>query len=337
MRAIELIKNGEAGKAFRLSKRENLQLSDGQVLIHVEGFGLNYADVLARKGLYPDCPPLPTVMGYEVVGRVKAYRGEKDFKEGDRVIALTRFGGYAEEVVTDERAVAKIGEAASIGEACALVTQYCTAYYSMNVVTNTFPGERILVHSAAGGVGTAFCQLAKINQLEVIGTVGSDEKLDYLKEQGVSLGINSRKEDFHQVIKERVGRVDLVFDPVGGKVFKKSLDLLNYGGRAVTFGAAGRSKGNLISNLNLLFGYGFYTPIKFLMKSQSILGVNMLRIGDYKPDVLSHCLHQVVQLFEEGKLNPQVDQLFSCQEVDKAHERLESRQSKGKIAVSWSD
>ncbi|HAS34930.1 MAG TPA: alcohol dehydrogenase [Flavobacteriales bacterium] len=337
MHSISLIRNGSADSAFELREIAVPQIQDGEVLVKVEGFGLNYADVLARKGLYPDCPPLPAVLGYEAVGHIVQYNGSLDLKEGDRVLAFTRFGAYSEYAITDERAVIKIDDDLGIGEACALVTQYCTAYFSMNVATNAFPGEKVLVHSAAGGVGTAFCQLAKIKGLEVYGTVGSDEKLSYLKEQGVHQGINYRKNNFYEVLKSQNLRMDLVFDPVGGKVFKQSLKLLNYGGRIVTFGAASRSKGNLFTGLELLFGFGFYSPLKFLMKSQSMLGVNMLRIGDHKPELLANCLSEVVKLTREGKLNPQVDQLFSYKNIAQAHAHLESRNSKGKIAVSWND
>ncbi len=337
MRQLKLIQNGEASKAFDVQESDIPKISAGEVLIKVEGFGLNYADVLARKGLYPDCPPLPTILGYEAVGRIEQYKGKLDLKEGDRVLAFTRFGAYSEYVCTDERAVIKIDADLGVGEACALVTQYCTAYYSMNVVTNSFPGEKALIHSAAGGVGTAFSQLAQLNQLETYGTVGSNEKLEYLKKQGVHQGINYRKNDFYEVLRSQNLRMDLVFDPVGGKVFKQSMKLLNYGGRIVTFGAASRSKGNLFTGLELLFGYGFYSPVKFLMKSQSMLGVNMLRIGDHKPELLANCLSEVVKLTREGKLNPQVDKLFSYKDISEAHAHLESRNSKGKIAVSWND
>ncbi len=337
MLIYSLIKNGPADESFRLDEVPDLKVGENRILIDVEGFGLNYADVLARKGLYPDCPPLPAVIGYEAVGRVRENNSERtDLQVGDRVLVFCRFGGYATQVETDPRAVVKIPEETGLAEGCALAVQYGTAYFSAHVASKLHPGDKVLVHAAAGGVGTALIQLAKHAGCYVIGTAGSDEKIQYLKDQGVDLAINYRRENFDERIRaEGHKRVDVVFDSVGGKTFKKSLKLLNFGGRIITFGAASRSSGGLLSVLKLVFGYGFYTPIKMLMKSQSIIGVNMLRIGDHKPEWIEQSFKNVVDLLEKGALKPQVEKVFDSDQLAEAHKLLESRKSKGKIAVRW--
>ncbi len=337
MKAIQLVKHGSAEDAFKMAEVETPKVESGDVLIKVEAFGLNYADVLARKGLYPDCPELPAIIGYEAVGRIEEIGDEvAGFDIGDRVVGFTRFGAYAEYACTDARAVHKISDDLDAGIAAALGTQYCTALFcakSANLMAN----ERVLIHSAAGGVGTALCQYAEHLNCEIYGTAGSDEKLNYIKELGVDHPINYRKQEFDEEIRNLRdnNRVDVIFDAVGGKTFSKGMKLLNYGGRAVLFGAASRSKGGFLATLKLVLGFGFFTPIKLMMKSQSIIGVNMLRIGDHKPESVSSILKEVHELFEKAVFKPQIGGDFSAEEISSAHSLLESRKSKGKIVIRW--
>lgn len=337
MKAIHLIKNGKAEQAFAMLDVEKPSCSSGQVLIKVEAFGLNYADVLARKGLYPDCPSLPAVIGYEVVGVIEALGDESTgFSVGDRVLAFTRFGAYAEYAVTDIRAVVKIAEDLDAGIAVSLATQYATALFCAESA-GLNSGDKVLIHAAAGGVGTALCQYAVHLGCEVFATAGSSEKLSYLKEMGVDHPINYRDRDFEEEVRKHRenNRVDVIFDPIGGKSFKKGMNVLNYGGRVVLFGAASRSKGGLFSGLSLLFGFGFFSPIKMLMKSQAIIGVNMLRIADHRPDLLSNTMKKVMDLFEKGVFKPHVGGEFKAENIAGAHSLLESRKSKGKLVVRW--
>jgi len=337
MKAIQLIKHGDATDAFKMAEVDAPQIEVDEVLIKVEAFGLNYADVLARKGLYPDCPDLPAIIGYEVVGRVEDFGNEVDqFKKGDRVVAFTRFGAYAEFAKTDARAVQAISEELSVGEAVALATQYSTALFCAKSA-NLREREKVLIHSAAGGVGTALCQYANHLGCEIFGTAGSDEKLAYLREQGVDYPINYRQKDFEAEIREtrENSRVDVIFDAVGGKTFSKGMKVLNYGGRAVLFGASSRSKGGFFSTLSLVLGFGFLTPIKLMMKSQSIIGVNMLRIGDHKPELVQDIMREVWDLYEKGVFRPIVGGDYKVEEIITAHSFLESRKSKGKIVVRW--
>lgn len=340
MRAITLVKNGSAQEAFEIRKVPSPVPTDTEVLIKVDHFGLNYADVMARKGLYNDAPPLPSVLGYEVVGTViQLGNSVTTLSIGDRVVALTRFGGYAEEAVADERAAAKLPDSISSAEGTALATQYITAYYMAILQANIQPEEEVLVHAAAGGVGTALTQLAKWRGCKVWGTAGSEEKLKYAQENGVDYPINYREKNFAEEIQRVKGKdkIDVIFDPVGGKSFKEGRKVLSWGGRMVLFGVSNWSdkKGTILDKLRLVWDFGFVHPLGLLMKSQSVIGVNMLKVGDVRPQTIKTCITEVVKLTESGVLKPHVSKVYSVKEMVEAHEFLGSRKSKGKVAVKW--
>lgn len=338
MKAAVLVKNAEADNSFEIREVEKPKVQAGEVLIKVETFGLNFADIMARQGNYQDCPPLPAVIGYDVVGEVAEIGAEVDnVVIGDRVTAMTRFGGYAEYAITDHRACAKIDKDYPAEKATAITTQYCTAYYCFEEMMNLYEGDKVLIHAAAGGVGTALVQLAVNKGCEIFGTAGSPEKLKYLKELGVQHPINYRSEDFEEKIRKIVGEqgLDAVFDPVGGKSVKKGLNLLGSGGRIVLFGASDMTGANIFGKISTGLGFGFYHPVEFMLASKAMIGVNMLRIGDDRPMVLKRCLENVVKLIDKGVLDPTVAQVFPIQKLGDAHAFLESRQSIGKVSVSW--
>lgn len=340
MRVFALIKNGKPETAFQLQEKPTPAPGKGEVLVESEGFGLNFADVMARLGIYPDCPPLPTVIGYENVGRIKEIgEGVTGLKKGDRVLAFTRFGGYADHIISPAIGVAKISEDLSLGEATALATQYVTAYFAAEETVTLHPGDHVLIHAAAGGVGTALIQLLKRKGCVIFGTAGSAEKMEYLKKQGVDYPINYRETDYQKEI-EQLGfgkKLDATFNPIGGNYVKKDFKLLNAGGRMVLYGASKMTdaKGNIFKMLGLLFGFGWWSPIGFVSRSQSLIGINMLRIADHKPEAFQQTLKAVISLAEEGVLKPVVGKEFPADQLAAAHEFLGSRKSTGKVAVKW--
>ncbi|MFN8311076.1 MAG: zinc-binding dehydrogenase [Chitinophagales bacterium] len=338
MKAAVLVKTGAPETAFSIQERPMPNPSEGEILVKVEGFGLNFADVMARLGQYQDAPPMPSVIGYDIVGTVEAIGGTSTrFKKGDRVTALTRFGGYAEYAVADERAAAIIAADMPVGEATALTTQYCTAYYLAAVITNLFPGDKVLIHSAAGGVGTALLQYAKHIGCEIFATAGSDSKVEILKKAGAHHAINYSTHDFADEVKRITGGkgVDVIFDAVGGSYVKKGFGILGSGGRILCFGAADLSDRNIISRIGAALAFGIYHPVQFMLGSKSMMGINMLRIAENKPEALQYCLKKVVQLYSEGVFKPHVGGVFPVTELSKAHALLEGRGSTGKITVTW--
>jgi NADPH:quinone reductase-like Zn-dependent oxidoreductase len=338
MRAIFLIKNGSAENAFEIREISVPSPAFGQVLIKVEAFGLNFADVMARNGMYKDAPPKPCVLGYDVAGTVEAIgEGVAHLKTGDRVTAMTRFGGYAEYALTDARATAIIPESLDYATATALTTQYCTAYFAAAEMVNLHPGDKVLIHSGAGGVGTALIQFAKYKQCEIFSTAGSAEKINHLKELGVQHAINYNLQDFEKevnAITQGKG-LDVIFDAVGGKSVKKGFRALSAGGRIVCYGASDMTNKNLWGKLQSAIGFGIYHPVMLMMPSKTIIGVNMLSVADQHPEVLQRCLTEVVRLTATGVFAPAVGKVFQAAAIGAAHEYLEKRKSMGKVAIKW--
>src|SRR5215470_12691928 len=340
MQAMFLIRTGDAAQAFERREVPTPEPGPGQVRIAVEGFGLNYADVSARHGLYRDAPPMPSVLGYEVVGRIDALgAGIDGFTVGQRVTALTRFGGYATHALTDARAAVPIPDDLDVGVAAALPTQGCTAYYMAEEMVRLQPGDHVLVHAAAGGVGTLLVQLCKRRGCVVYGTAGAEDKLGLLRELGVDHPINYRTADFAAEVRRLRGAdgLDVIFDSIGGATTRAGMRLLGAGGRMVCFGAADHTPGALqpLRSLRFLVSFGLPHPVLLMMRSRAFIGVNMLRIADARPLVLQRCLRAVVELALSGELRAIVGGRFPAEQLAAAHALLESRRSTGKIVVTW--
>lgn len=293
---------------------------------------------MARQGLYRECPPLPCIIGYDVEGVIDDVASDiTQYKKGDHVFALTRFGGYAEYVCTAAVAVNHLPVESPIGAGTALATQTVTAYHGAIHCQHLMPGEKVLIHAAAGGVGTSLIQLAKWKQCVVIGVAGGKEKMEYLKSLGVDHIIDHREIDFVDYVNQYLGgKVDVIFDAVGGSSFKKGKSILAKGGRLVTFGAAALSgKKGFINLVKLGIGFGFFSPISYLGKSQSLIGINMLKIADNRPDIISHEFEQVARLYRDEIIQPHVGKVFEENQLADAHAWMEDRKSIGKIVVKW--
>lgn len=336
MKAIVLHQYGNADQAFSTKEVTEPILNDNQVKIKVEAFGLNYADVMARRNLYKDAPPLPAVLGYEAVGVVvEQGKNVTENLTGKRVVAFTRFGSYGEFVLTEANAISVINSDDDPGKMLALTTQYCTAYFASHIATTIQPGDLILQHAAAGGVGLAMLELAQLRGAKLIGLTSKDNKVEFLKSRGCFDAINYTKTDYADYIQKKYSRIDSSFNSVAGKTFRKDLKLLNYGGRMVCYGAAERLKGasGFFGNLALVWRMGLIVPVKLLIQSQSLIGVNMLRIADHKPAQLQFCMQQVMELYRQGKLYPEASHQFGVDEIAKAHALLESGNSIGKVWI----
>jgi NADPH2:quinone reductase len=337
--AIFLVKKGKAENAFE--KRELIlpELKSTQYLVEVEAFGLNYADVMARLGLYREAPPFPCVIGYEVVGKIIS-TGSEENKEniGKRVVAFCRFGGYSKHAIVEEFAFVPINEM-DAGEALCLSTQWVTAHYMVERAANVQVGDKVLIHAAAGGVGTALIQLCKRKGATVIAKIGNENKKALVEKLGANHTIVYTKTPYDEAINSLLGqdRLDVSFNPVAGSTFKKDWKLLGTGGRAILFGGSELSskKWGIFSAINFVLKMGRPLPIGLMMRSKSISGVNMLKIADYKPHVLAQCLQEVYTIVTTEKLTPIVGATFTADKIIEAHSLLESGSSSGKICVKW--
>jgi len=337
--SLYLVRKGDAEKAFELRQTSHNAPGNGEVMIETEAFGLNFADVMARKGLYREAPPMPCVVGYEVVGKIIATGNTVDASLiGKRVLAFCRFGGYAKHVITPAHAVAEIDDAPA-EEAMALCTQAVTAYYMASYLSPVRKGERVLIHAAAGGVGTILIQLVKLQGGIVFAKVGDRSKEELVKSLGADHVVNYKTSDYAAELQQLLGneRLDVSFNPSGGSTFKKDMALLGSGARLVLFGGAELTSGKwgVLSQLNFVRKMGLVIPVGLMMRSKNILGVNMLKIADHKPEILTTCLKEVVKLYRSGELKPQKGHSFSSDEIAKAHAALESGKTTGKITVFW--
>jgi len=338
MKAYFLVRFSDSTDAFELRETPRRSPGPDEICIRVTAFGLNFADIMARQGLYRGCPPLPCVLGYDVEGYISEV-GEnvRDFRIGNKVFVLTRFGGYAEYVTVPSLAVGHLPEEAPLGSGCALAVQGITAYHAVIHAQTLMPGEKILVHAAAGGLGSAIIQIALWKKCIVIGVAGGHKKVEYLKSLGVDHIVDHHKGDYIDYVNQYLdGKVDVVIDNIGGKSIKKGKSILAPGGRLVSLGAAALSgKYGKLNLIKLALGFGFYSPIPFMGKSQSLIGINMLKLADHRPDIIADEFKAVQKLYEDGVLRPHVGKIFDHEELPQAHAYVGERKAIGKVVVKW--
>ncbi|MBX2979630.1 MAG: zinc-binding dehydrogenase [Flavobacteriales bacterium] len=338
MKAWTLTAHGDPRTSFALHEHPDPVPTSNQVLIRSEGFGLNYADVMAAKGLYRDAPPLPSILGYEVVGRVvQAGADVPPHMIGKRVVAMTRFGGYGQLVTTDHRACAELPDDVPLGEAAALATQGCTAWFAAHLLCPLMPGQQVLVHSAAGGVGQLLVQIALQAGCTVYAVAKGALKMQQLKALGAQHVIDRGAGNYADAVRAALGdrRLDVSFNAVGGSSFKQDMALLGSHGRIVLYGGAERGGIAPFGTLRFVWRMGLVLPIFLMMKSQSILGLNMLRISENKPELIAHCLQAVVEAQRTGRLKAHVHATYPADQLAEAHVALAGGRTMGKVAVAW--
>jgi len=337
--AFLLMRKGRADNAFKLAEIKLNPPRANEVLIEVEAFGLNYIDVSLRLGTHSDSPALPFVPGQEVVGNILQVGGQVDRALlGKRVAALTARGGYAKHAVVPADTLAEVGEM-DANTALALSLQGVTAYYMCHCLCPMLPNENALVHAAAGGVGTLLVQLAKNAGAVVIAKVGSEAKKRKCLELGADFAVNYKTSDYVAEVERLIGKraLDVSFNPVAGRTFRQDRRLLGHGSRLVLFGGLELASGHfgLLSQLNFLRKMGIILPVFLSIHAQSIIGVNLLKIAQTKPQVVGHCLNQILSLHRQGRIKPENGGDFAVTDLSKAHALLESGKSMGKLAVHW--
>ena len=309
----------------------------GQVRIRVRAAGVNFADVLARQGLYPDAPKPPCVVGYEVSGVVDAAgpRAGADWV-GREVFAMTRFGGYADTVVVAEGQV--FGKPASLSheQAATLPVNYLTAWQLLVVMGALSPDETVLIHNAGGGVGLAAIDVAVHIGARILGTA-SPAKHAFLKERGVQEAIDYRSGDWtREVGRLTDGRgVELVIDPLGGAHWRKSWGVLRSTGRLGMFGVSTASETGVGGRLRLLkvaLGMPWFNPVMLMNQNRSAFGVNVGHLWDETAKV-DAWMQNLLKGVNEGWVRPHVDRTFALEDASAAHEYLEQRRNIGKVVL----
>jgi len=308
----------------------------GEVVIGVRAAGVNFADVSARLGVYPDAPPYPCVVGYEVSGQVTATgEGVRDLAPGQRVLALTRFGGYAETVAVPAAQVLPIPDTMPYEEAAAIPVNYLTAVVALHRFAAVRAGETVLVHAAAGGVGMAAIQLCRAAGASVIGTA-SATKHAALREAGVAHCIDYRSEDFEAAVRRVTGGrgVDVVLDATGA--FRKSYHCLAPLGRLVCFGVSQASPGLKPSRARALLAVArlpFFHPIRLMNDNKAVIGVNLGHLWD-QVTMLRAELGSLVERWERGTIRPVLAATFPLADAASAHRYLQERRNVGKVVLT---
>lgn len=332
MRAVVITKHGAPSVLTVQDRPDPPPPSAGQVRISVRAAGVNFADHLARVGLYPDAPKVPSVVGYEVAGIIEAVGdGVDPARIGERVLAGTRFGGYAEIVNASAADTVALPESMSFERGAAIPVNYATAWAALHGYGSLRAGEHVLVHAAAGGVGIAAVQLAKAAGAIVHGTA-SPGKHRQLTALGVDRAIDYRRDGWWKALQP----YDIVLDPLGGTSLRRSFSLLRPGGRLVAYGLSALQQGEKRSlrraapqALAMLRGFNL---IKQLDESKTVIGLNMLRLWDDR-GTLQPWIGPLSTAIADGVADPVVHAAVPFAEAPEAHRILAARENVGKVVL----
>ena len=297
----------------------------GQVKVKVKAAGLNFPDTLIIEGKYQIKPELPFSPGGEMAGEVVAVgEGVKRYQPGQRVMGLTGYGAFAEEVLVPENQLIPVPDAMDDHTAAAFTMVYGTSYHALKQRANIQPGETLLVLGASGGVGLAAVELGKAMGATVIACASSEEKLAVAKEAGADDLINYAEEDLKDALKQRYPKgVDVIYDPVGDKFTEAALRNMAWNGRLLIVGFAAGDIPKIPANLALL-------------KGCSIVGVFWGAFTQQEPMVNLQNIMELFQLFGQGKIKPRISQVFTFEDYEQALAALTSRTAKGKVVLEVS-
>jgi NADPH:quinone reductase-like Zn-dependent oxidoreductase len=319
MRAVVVTATG-GPEVLQVQELPDPVCGPADVRVEVAAAGVNFADVMTRIGLYPDAPPLPCVVGYEIAGTIVEVGSEVDDVEiGQLVCAGTRFGGYAEQVVIPARDAVPMPPGLTPAQATAIPVNYATAWSGLISYAHVAAGDRVLVHAAAGGVGIAAVQLAKRFGAEVWGTA-SPAKHSVVLGLGADHAIDYTREDWA----EGLPTFDIVMDGVGGRTTQTSYDLLRPGGRLVAFGSASVVGGDLKMPR--------FRVMDMMAQSKTVIGLNVLRLWD-EFGTLEPWITPLRELLLEGSIEPLVDEEFPFERAGDAHQLLAERRNVGKVVL----
>jgi NADPH2:quinone reductase len=298
-------------------------LRDGAVRIAISAAGLNFADLLIISGQYQEKPALPFTPGAEIAGIITAVgTGVKDFKPGDRVMALTSLGGFAEEAVVDAGRVIRIPDGMDFPSAAGFAVAYGTSHGALQWRAHLQPGEWLLVFGAAGGVGLTAVEIGKAMGAHVIACAAGPEKLEVAQKHGAEHGIDYSREDIRERVKAITGGrgANVIYDPVGGDAFEAGLRSIAWNGRIIIIGFAAGRIPQIPANI-------------VLVKNIDVIGFYWGSYQSRKPELLRSSFPQLFQWFEEGKLKPHVSHQFDLNDAAKALELLRDRKSTGKVVL----
>ncbi len=342
MRAVVIPRHGPAG-VLEVQERPDPPVGPGEVRIAVKAAGINFADTLARIGLYPDAPKPPCVVGYEVAGEVESVgEGAESHKVGDRVVAGTRFNGHAELVTVPEGQALPLHKKLSFEQGAAFPVNYGTAYAALVIMGGLREGDRVLIHAAAGGVGISATQIARGVGAEIFGTA-SASKHDAIREQGVAHAIDYRSQDFEQEVRRITNGegVDVIMDALGPTTFRKDYRLLRPGGRLIMYGLSevqtGGGKRDIGAALRSLVRMPLATmpwwkSLSIMNENKGVFGLNMLHWWDREGSI-DRLVEPLMGALDKGDLAPVIAEAFPFDRAADAHRMIEERRNVGKVVL----
>ncbi len=331
MRAVVTTRHGGPDVLQVEERPDPGPLGPRDVRIDVAAAGVNFADVMARIGVYPDAPSPPCVVGYEVAGTLLELGGEvSGLQAGERVVAGTKFGGYASQVVVPAADVVPLPDRLSFEQGAAIPVNYSTAWAALIGYGNLQPAERVLIHSAAGGVGIAATQIARRAGAEVWGAA-SPAKHARIAELGVQHPVDYTKAGWEKGLPP----FDVILDAIGGRSFRVSYDHLAAGGRLVAFGAAGVVSGerrNPVSALRTVLRMPRFNLLKQMSESKAVIGLNMLTLWKSRGS-LAPWIEPLRELLDDGTIEPVVAAAFPFERAGEGHRMLTERRNVGKVVL----
>ena len=336
MRQVVIPRHGSPD-VFQVRDAPVPQPGDGEVRIRVRAAGINFADVLARIGLYPDAPRLPAVVGYEVAGIVDAAGpGVSSPHPGDRVLALTRFGGYADYVVVPAFQAFRFPDALSDAEAAAVPVTYLTAAIALYRMAALTSGDTVLIHNAGGGLGIAAVQLARLRRATVYGTA-SAAKHTALASFGVEHAIDYRHTDVgSEIMQLTKGRgVDVVLDPIGGRSFAQSYRMLAPLGRLIMVGVSSvaAERRSVRKLLTAWWTMPAFRPLSLINRNRGVFGLNVGHLWDERRPLQS-LMELILEELQAARLQPVVSKTFPLERAADAHRYIQSRANIGKVVLT---
>ena len=338
MRAVWLTGHG-GPDSFKVRDAPDPVPASGQVRVRVRAAGVNFAELMASQGLYPDAPPVPCVLGYEAAGIVDAVGpGAASSLTGRRVIVFSRFGAHSDSVCVDQRQAFAMPDSMTFEEGAALPVNYLTAYHMLFHVGCVRPGESVLVHMAAGGVGIAALQLCRTVQGVVTFGTASASKHAAIKAQGCTYPIDYRNTDYAAEVNQLTNGagVDITLNALGGDTLLKDYRLLKPAGRLIFFGFAnlvGGPKRNLLRVLGQLRAVPKFDPMRMFNHNRAVAGVNTLHLYDLVPGLMLEQVTALVRHYEQGAIKPIIDQVVPFTAAPKAFRRLQERANIGKVLL----
>lgn len=339
MKQVVIARQG-GPEVLEVRESEDPQPGRGQVRVRARAVGVNFADTLMRMGMYPGAPVVPFTPGYEACGVVDAVGPEVTaWRAGDKVIVPTNFGGYADTLIAPADQIFRLPDGKTFEQGAALTVNYLTAYEALVEQGHLREGGRVLVHGAAGGVGVAASQIAKIYKAFVFGTA-SKSKHDFCREHGVDRPIDYRSEDFETVIRKETngGGVHCALDPIGGHSFRKSYRSLAPTGKLLCYGFSAAATGTKRNLLTLVWHYlrtPSFSPLALMGENRGVIGIHMGRLPGEKA-LLSAAMQELLRWWEQGKIAPVVGATFPLEHAGKAHEYIQGRGSVGKVVLTVS-